>query len=468
MRVVCDNCGAQYKIPDQKLVKDVNKATCRKCGHRMLIHRPAASMPRTMPRAGDEEGTLITSSEDIARQAAQQAAAASRVLEEQAYSEEWDDDGPTKVRDFEEPDFEDEDDIRPTSPGMMDFNSEPTQTISEPPPPVRQRPPQVRSVTPQAPRPPSAPIPAPIVRGGYDPTADMGWVTLGTLAAIAGALLLGANLADNAIQRFIGVLFSLGGGSVALLILFSGARGGRKANVLLSVALSVILSTSGAVAMHLLHTGYDAWSGLSAPLPVAPPRAPDVVPLPEPEPIAATDENSGAQDLLADAPSPEEPTPTAPQPETTPAAPEPVREPTTRAPPTETPGPSTSSRPEPAPEPSALPPRAPEPEPPPEAAPPQSTASSVLLPTVIDTMLRNNSTVKTCFQMEYKRAGTLPSSLPITFKVQSSGRVSAMWTGSSDYKDSSLESCLRSALYEIRFPPFEGPTETKSYTFRIR
>ena len=36
MRVVCENCGATYKIPESKLVKEVNKATCRKCGFRMM------------------------------------------------------------------------------------------------------------------------------------------------------------------------------------------------------------------------------------------------------------------------------------------------------------------------------------------------------------------------------------------------------------------------------------------------
>ena len=40
MRVVCDNCGATYRIPEHKLTKSINKATCRKCGHRMLIRKP--------------------------------------------------------------------------------------------------------------------------------------------------------------------------------------------------------------------------------------------------------------------------------------------------------------------------------------------------------------------------------------------------------------------------------------------
>ena len=53
MKVVCDNCGAVYKVPDDKLVKPVNKATCRQCGHRMLI-------PRPRPDADPNERTLVT------------------------------------------------------------------------------------------------------------------------------------------------------------------------------------------------------------------------------------------------------------------------------------------------------------------------------------------------------------------------------------------------------------------------
>ena len=49
MRVVCDSCGATYKIPDTKLVKDVNRATCRKCGHRMLIRKPDAPVGMGAP-----------------------------------------------------------------------------------------------------------------------------------------------------------------------------------------------------------------------------------------------------------------------------------------------------------------------------------------------------------------------------------------------------------------------------------
>lgn len=39
MRVVCDNCGAVYKISSAKLVKDINRATCKRCGHKILISK---------------------------------------------------------------------------------------------------------------------------------------------------------------------------------------------------------------------------------------------------------------------------------------------------------------------------------------------------------------------------------------------------------------------------------------------
>ncbi|MFK7929472.1 MAG: AgmX/PglI C-terminal domain-containing protein [Myxococcota bacterium] len=53
MKVICDNCGAMYKIPDEKLIKPVNKATCRQCSHRMLIPRPRRG-------ADPDERTLVT------------------------------------------------------------------------------------------------------------------------------------------------------------------------------------------------------------------------------------------------------------------------------------------------------------------------------------------------------------------------------------------------------------------------
>ena len=69
MRVVCENCGATYKIPDSKLVKEVNKATCRKCGFRMMIRRPVSAVagPTNTPEP-DEAATQVTANPLLAQE----------------------------------------------------------------------------------------------------------------------------------------------------------------------------------------------------------------------------------------------------------------------------------------------------------------------------------------------------------------------------------------------------------------
>ena len=56
MRIVCDSCGAVYKIADEKLVKEVNKATCKRCGHKIIIRKPRAAAAVE----GPSERTIIS------------------------------------------------------------------------------------------------------------------------------------------------------------------------------------------------------------------------------------------------------------------------------------------------------------------------------------------------------------------------------------------------------------------------
>ena len=69
MRVVCDNCGAVYKIADSKLSKDVNKATCKRCGHKIVIYRPGFRPPQgvsaPISEPEPEERTVIRSVEGL-------------------------------------------------------------------------------------------------------------------------------------------------------------------------------------------------------------------------------------------------------------------------------------------------------------------------------------------------------------------------------------------------------------------
>ncbi len=42
MKITCDKCSAVYRIPEEKLTKDVSRATCKKCGAKLIIRRPGA------------------------------------------------------------------------------------------------------------------------------------------------------------------------------------------------------------------------------------------------------------------------------------------------------------------------------------------------------------------------------------------------------------------------------------------
>ena len=80
MRVVCDNCGAVYKIADSKLSKEVNRATCKRCGHKIIIYKPgsqaaqnAAAQGGRRPDVGDdEERTVIKAVPELQKMASKQ------------------------------------------------------------------------------------------------------------------------------------------------------------------------------------------------------------------------------------------------------------------------------------------------------------------------------------------------------------------------------------------------------------
>jgi len=65
MRVVCDNCGAVYKIADSKLNKEVNKATCKRCGHKIVIYKPGTARAVGLRPSDAEERTVIKSVEGL-------------------------------------------------------------------------------------------------------------------------------------------------------------------------------------------------------------------------------------------------------------------------------------------------------------------------------------------------------------------------------------------------------------------
>jgi len=93
--------------------------------------------------------------------------------------------------------------------------------------------------------------------------------------------------------------------------------------------------------------------------------------------------------------------------------------------------------------------------------------SDPLSPTIVDTILRSNRSLKNCFQHEYKRSGTIALPLTVDFQVQNNGRTSQSWVSDAQHKGTELESCLQGALAQVHFPPFEGSSRQKRYTFRM-
>lgn len=61
MKITCDKCGASYKIPEEKLTRDVSKATCKKCGEKIIIRRPGNTDAYEDPRL---TGGLHASNDD--------------------------------------------------------------------------------------------------------------------------------------------------------------------------------------------------------------------------------------------------------------------------------------------------------------------------------------------------------------------------------------------------------------------
>ena len=410
MRVVCDNCAATYNIPEQKLTKEVNKATCRKCGHRMLIRRPASG-GRILPPS--EEKTQIT---DIPVTHAPPDA---------------DEERPTVVLD--------------QAPGRP--ASAASAPRAAPARPVRARhsapavPPSAAPALVHAPVHAPAPAHAHVHAPGaatpaapsFDPSGDLSWVLLGCATAGIGALVLAVNIDGDGLLRVVGAALALFGAVLGFLVLLTGARGRQPANTAVSVLLSVVFAAMGAGGAHYAARAFG---------PVTPELA--RAPVPTPAPVV---DDGASLDLLAE--EPPEPEPEQPVRAAAPKAAVPVRGTGADVARTNTPAPP--------------PPKAEAPPPPPPArkGPP-------IPATVIETIVTSNSGVKRCYMDEKQRSGTLPRELKMVFTVQPAGNVSKARVTTTDYRGTDLDICLGGAFRSLVFPPFQGsdPYQT-GYVIRI-
>ncbi|MEN9784780.1 MAG: hypothetical protein RLZZ299_44 [Pseudomonadota bacterium] len=479
MRVACDNCGASYKIPDTRLTKEVNKATCKKCGHAMYIRRAAAPGPDMLDLskpsgahtpASAEESTVIT-----------HPPAPAWDMPAHPVADVGVDAGESTIPR----------DVPPPPPPSRPMRTVAPDVGAVPPP--RWEPMALGPAVPDVPPVPNAPLP--MAGLGGDALADLGLALFGSVLAILG-------IATGVVARGDGMLaasatfLALLGALVSLFVLVTGDRGARPANWAGSIggAFLFALAGGGVSAVVAARAPREASEDLAAAVvePAPAPEAPAEPPAPaEPAPVAE----------VAAAPEPsvpvEPPAPVAPavaeaappvEPPVAEARPAPraVSAPASRGPAPSAPAASRSSTTAARSAPVARP-AAPSPDdddmddmaPPPRvaarpttsaaAAPSAPAAAPATLPlAVIDTMIKSNKGVKSCFLEEKRASGELPSGVKVKIVIQPTGRVTSAGLTGGDWAGTDFDGCVSDAVRGIAFPPFDGEPVKMTYPFVTR
>lgn len=289
MRVLCDNCGTTYKIPDHKLSREVNRATCKKCGHLMVIRvaPTIAAAPAQQPVGEqEEERTLVTSLAEVERRARDVAAAAGQLEPNTARVQPVEETEETESAAL----YYGEAQPSPAPPALM-RSVPPAPLVMPAPPPIDDDlsdalspdadqatqeepappplPPPTRAPARAAPPPAaSAPVPHPVApaavapsqpsatrptsKPAHDPSGDLTMVLMGSLLGIGGALILAFNLHGNPVLRFLGLVVALLGSLASLLVVLTSNRGRKPAGVVLSLFLSTFLAVAIAGAAYVI------------------------------------------------------------------------------------------------------------------------------------------------------------------------------------------------------------------------
>ena len=449
MRIICDNCGAQYKIPVQKLGKRVNRATCRRCGHHIVIHQEQHE-PNPEEDAlvvHDDERTLVNEEPPKKKPAPVVAREEKPVSPIGAGVQLV---KPTGGLNLPEtlPEGPDDVDDRTVSSPLSD-GIDPQKALEKLAPKVRPTP--VVKTKPKA-KPKNA-----------SPSSNRVDMISIVSAAIFAMLGLTAAAYGADVENPLAAMFGLGIGFSSLffiiLTVLSSDFGATSSSKVLSVGISVPIGfvVIGAVSIY----GFAQPSSLTEVENVKPPPAEKVE---EPK-VEIKEEVEPVEEVAV---AEVEPTPVTP-PVVTQAPPAPSQPVTNYTPPAVI---TQQTTPPPAPpvvvsEPSSAPIPEPEPQPivPEPSAPPP--AANTIPESVIHTLLSSNSKVKRCFQTEYKENGTPPNNVPVNFMAAPDGKVLTAYISSGPFKGSTFETCLSAAIKSVSTPPFSGPPQQISYTFRL-
>ena len=272
MRVVCDNCGATYRIPDHKLVREVNKATCRKCGHGIIIRKAGTSgaAPTVAPpkSISPDDATQIASAAEIearARTGSSGRAPATPSGFDSAVGGEsfpapqepaWSSEAPgneTVVSKQETPELQGE----PTAPWVGGASGDSAGVpTADPEPALPSFGPGSLPKTPQAepprlpPPPPAASAaPSPVQRGRvHDPSADMSVVMGSVFVALLSVIFLVTSgdpgvVAMSLFASFAALL-------TAIFLLATSRRGREEGKPVVSIAVALVLAAGVTFVFH--------------------------------------------------------------------------------------------------------------------------------------------------------------------------------------------------------------------------
>lgn len=429
MRVVCENCGATYKIPDTKLVKAVNKATCRKCGFKMMIQRQRPPGSRSSAAHDPADAATVVKESPVNTDA--KLLEAKTLIGTAAEQQEWSDEAPTQVRVPEQ------------------HASPPSVALSD-------------KAAPRVPRPDTT---APIsTRPPVTASKDMMLAMVGTFSSAGGALLLAVTTTASPSLRFIGLAVALWGSLTTLFLLVTGNLGRQKGNIPMSMALGTVLALGVTGAIQLTVTSSTTPISATTTAATAPTAPPETVVDLATEALKAADEIAEAaqdtvQEIVEDADEvvteaaeelAEQIVVPAPTPEIDRLEQE-ARLAAEQARQEE----KARRRAEAAAARAAAPP---------PTTPPPPKLKSVPL-SVVDTVIRTNLSIKRCFFQEKQRAGQLPRRVTVRFTVLPSGRISSARVGTAEFRGGPLDQCLGTAFRGIQFPPFDGEPLSMTYPF---
>ena len=270
MRVVCDQCAATYKVPNAKLTKPINKATCRQCNSRLLI-------PQAADKADEDERIVVPA---IPPSDSEGLAVGGLVT---PATEDDDDKTVPVVRRSKGKHSTEGDDVAlagsPLSGADRDMvarlrgGSAPTPAPAAPAPAA------------PAPAPVSAAPPAPVVpQAAVAPLVTAEDLAPGTLFAGGALAVVGTLLtASHGIELLFGagVFLAAFGSTLVLFVLFTSMLGTKPAKPILALGGSVPVAGLFTALVVMLHFGGDAPSKPAAV--AAAPEAPAEVPASAPE-----------------------------------------------------------------------------------------------------------------------------------------------------------------------------------------